>query len=208
MVKILSQAGQSLADMYQVEGSIAGIEQLRTDELPIVHEVGATVFSERFRTTYRRVSTGAILQNTDFDLAITNFPEGISRILGVTAFSDDAARITNCTCSVNDPIGGGGQDFPIWVWSGTTTPPRVRLEDGGTVTTYDLLMPDAGSAIAAGAPTFVTVDTQGSRPIRDIYVRGRTTAFGAGNVTIIGLVHFAFSFTGGVSARGARVPSW
>ena len=45
MVKILSQAGISLADLYNVEGSIAGIEQLDTRELPIVHEMSGTIFS-------------------------------------------------------------------------------------------------------------------------------------------------------------------
>ena len=203
MVKILSQGGRSLADMYDVEGSIAGIDSIETRELPLVHEMGATLFSERFRTTFRRVTTGALNQNATSNLAITNMPEGISRILGVQVWADAAARIASCAVAVNDPIAGGGQDFPIWVFDiGNST--LINVEDLGAVAARDLLTPVIGLQI----PTFLTTGTQGPLPMSEIDVRTTTTGFGAGTVTLFALIHFAFTYTGGVSAFGARVPSW
>jgi len=204
MVKILSQAGISLADMYQVEGSIAGIEDLDTRELAIFHEVGATVFSERFRTTIREVDTGAIAQSTEFNLSINNLPASIVRILGIVAVADTASRLENCQVSVHDavldPI---AQDFPIWAWGGTSQ--NIRLSIGGTVVQRNMLIPVPESVLT---PTFGGGEDQGATPVKDLRFRGDTTAFGAGTVLVNFFVYLAFSFTGGVSSFGARVPSW
>lgn len=203
MVKILSQAGISLADMYQAEGSIAGIEELDTRELGIIHEMGATIFSERFRTTFRRVGIIDVLQSTDIDLSIVNMPEGISRIIGVQVFSLNGARIANCQVSLHDPV--ALQDFPIWAFD-LTIRDQIRIQDAGAaVANTELLNPVPGLLL----PSFVTVgQTKSGREMSDIHVRARTTAFGAGTATLTVLVHFAFNFTSGVSAFGARIPSW
>ena len=200
MVKILSQGGRSLADMYQVEGSIAGIDQLETRELPIVHEMGATLFSERFRTTFRRGTTGPVAQSATPNISITNMPEGISRILGVQVITDDSSRIANVQVSVHDAV--AAQDFPIWTWEVGNSDP-IRLTDNAVGLTAEVLVPNEGQLL----PCFVT-NGQTRLEISQIHLRADTTAFGAGNVFLTLLVHFAFTFTGGVSAFGARVPSW
>lgn len=204
MVKILSQAGISLADMYQVDGSIAGIESMETRELPIVHEVGATVFSERFRTTIREIDTGPIAQSTEFNLEINSLPASITRLLGVMAVADTSSRVLNAAVSVHDAVADPiAQDFPIWVWSGNSV--NLRLLVGGTVVQRGLLIPEPETVLI---PTFVGGQDQGASPVKDLRFRGASTAFGAGTVTINFAVFLAFTFTSGVSAFGARVPSW
>lgn len=207
-MKILSQAGQSLADMYQVEGSIAGIDQLDTRELPIVHEVGATVFSERFRTTIRRVESGNVAQSQNIDLEINDLPASISRILGLLVLSDDGSRINHLCGSVNAPVVATtpplvGQDFPFWVYSGDRR--SVRVEDDGTVAVFESLLGEAGALML---PTFCGGRDQGGTPVQNFRLRGGTTAFGAGTVFVTALLYLAFTEAGGVSAFGAHVPSW
>ena len=204
MVKILSQAGNSLADMYDVVGSVAGIDQLETQELGIVHEMGATVFSERFRISTRRLETIATAQSLAFSAEITDLPDGVSRILGIQVFADNGARVSTAQLSINDPI--AERDFPLWVYDnvGGAEFRQARIEDDGTLVNRDFLMPILGPSTV---PCFVT-NGQSEREPEVIALRGLTTAFGAGTVTLFALVNLAFTFTGGVSARGARVPSW
>ena len=210
MVKILSQGGRSLADMYDIEGSIAGIEQLESREVTLVHEMGATLFSERMRNTFRR-STVLASQNLAFIIPITNFPPGISRILGVQVLADDATRVDRCQVSINDPVSSGGQDVPIWASKSVTLGVGVEFQtqniaNAGVTTTTDLLVPEVGTV---QLPTFVLGDDQGvGFNMRNVTLRGFTEGFGAGTVLVTLLLHFAFTFTSGVSAYGANVPSW
>lgn len=212
MSKILSQAGNSLADTYDVEGSVAGIETLETRELPIVHEMGGTVFSERFRTTIVRVASGNLNQNVDINLVTTDLPVTISRLLGVAVVTDDAARILRLACMVRDPITGGGREFPVWVWDGATGE-TIRMEDEGVGTDFTLL---AGPFSSLSIPTFCggldTVGTvagaAGTARVNEMALRGRTTGFGAGTVFVRAFYFVAFTDTPGVSSRGLPVPSW
>jgi len=201
MVKILSQSGRSLADMYDVAGSVAGIDQLETRELPIVHEMGATVFSERFRTTIRRMPGAATAQSTDISITLANLPESIARILAVQVLSDDASRIAHAVVSSLDAT--TGQEIPIWVWDGTFETGRVL--DNGTTAVFDILTPSPGHSFI---PTFTGGALQGSVRVDRLRLRATTTAFGAGNVFLTGLIFVAFSYEGGVSSFGATVPSW
>jgi len=201
MVKILSQGGRSLADMYDVRGSIAGIDELESREVSLVHEMGATLFSERFRTAIRRVSSGNILQNTNFDLVITNLPTSISRLLGIAVISDVAARVDHVAASVRTT--NGDREIPVWAFDGSSVSARF-VDDGAPVARYDLL----GGPQNTFIPTFVGGADQGSNPVNQLVLRGRSTGFGAGNVVVIGLFFIALTFTSGVSAFGAHVPSW
>jgi len=200
MVKIQSQAGNSLADTYDVEGSIAGIDQLLTRDLPIVHEMGATVFSERFRSTWRRVTTSQN-QNAAFTLTISNFPQTITRLLGFQVISDDATRVATLQASIM--AAEDEQDFPVWVYGGTSV--SARVNDSDTVAAFDVLQPVAGSVFL---PSFVGGSDQGPNPVSDLRVRGNTTGFGAGTVIVTALVFLAFTFTPNVSSRGLPIPSW
>jgi len=200
VVKILSRSGASLADIYDVEGSIAGIDQLDTRELPIVHEMGATVFSERFSTQVLRATTGAIAQNTDIGLTITT-PGPVARLLAVSIITDAASRILHTTLLVRDEV--NSQDFPVWVWDATNNL-DVRMQDDGTVAVFELLL---GSAAADMLPSFIG-GTDQAVTVDQLVLRGRTTGFGAGDVTVTALIYVAFSLLGGVSSRGLPIPSW
>ena len=201
MVKILSQGGRSLADMYDVEGSIAGIDHLMSHELTLVHEMGATLFSERFRTTIRR-ATVSVAQSTAITLDITNLPESITRLLGVQVIADDATRVGNCVVSLSES--DDLQDFPVWVYSGNDE--VVRVIDDGSLGTFELLIPNAGGLFL---PSFAGGSNQpGDDHIEDIHLRGISTGFGAGTVIVTLLVYLGFTYSGGVSGYGARVPSW
>jgi len=202
VVKIQSQGGRSLADMYDVQGSIAGIEELEPREVQLVHEMGSVLFSERFRTTIRTLTTGAIAQNTDFEIEMLNPPSAITRVLGIKVIADVGARVLRAQVSANDPR--FSQDFPLWVFSQNVLANAIAIENAGAAGIVDLLL---GEASESGVPSFVGGTDQPDQ-VRDMAMRGRTTAFGAGTVTLTAIIFLAFTFTGGVSAFGAKVPSW
>ena len=202
MVKILSQAGISLADIYDVKGSIAGIEQLETRELPIVHEVGATVFSERFSTTVRRRASGNLNQSTTFDLILTDLPDVPSRLLGVAILCDVPSRISFAAVLVRDPI--GGREMPVWVYDAPNASTVRIVDNGAAVANTEMLH---GNSNLDYVPNFVGGSGQ-PQIVDDIALRGQTTAFGAGTVFITGLYYIAFGQVGGISSRGLPIPSW
>ena len=204
MGKILSQAGNSLADVYDVEGSIAGIEHLETHDLPIVHEMGATVFSERFSTDIRRATSGALAQNTAWDVVVTNLATTPFRILGVVVFALTANRANLASVAVRDPL--DGRELPIWLWdSNADVEVQARLsDDGGAVATVQMLRP---GQILEAIP-HLTSGADQPQPVNEIAFRGLTLGFGAGTVETIMLLHNGFSQVGGISSRGLPIPSW
>jgi len=201
-VKILSQGGRSLADMYDVVGSSAGIESLEAAEVTLVHEMGAVLFSERFNTTVRRFEQTGIAASATVGLGLSNMPAGITRIIGLQVFSDDASRLSNIVVSMHDAA--SLQETPFWVWSGNS---RVgRIVDDGSVGNFDFLLPDPGATFI---PTFTGGEgTQGPTMQSRLVLRGTATAFGAGTVDVFVAVVLAFQFAATVSSFGARVPSW
>jgi len=206
MVKILSQDGQSLADIYDVEGSIAGIEQLETRELPIVHEMGATVFSERFTTRVFRIPTGDMLQTVTFRQELTTLPETPARLLGLRVITDFTSRIARCAVLVNDPT--VSQDFPIWVLdTSTVASETLTMEDaGGSVTVADLLPRPALNLLS---PIFVGGSEQQGNMVSNVALVGLTTTFGAGDVEVIALLYLAFPRRDiNISSKGLPIPSW
>ena len=206
MAKIQSQAGNSLADVYDVEGSIAGIDNLATRELPIVHEMGATIWSERFSTAIRRETPGAISQSSSFNLVISDLPANVFRIFAISVFSGTAGRIQFASVATRDPV--NGREIPIWAWqSANDVEMAVRFsDDGGAVATQRFLIP------APGAVTLPHMMAGVGQPqnVRDLAFRGFTEAFGAGDITPVILVHVGFvQVLGlGLSSRGLPVPSW
>jgi len=208
MVKILSQSGNSLADTYDVQGSVAGIEQLETRELPIVHEMGATVFSERYSTFIRSANTGAIAQSTAFNVVLNDLPGGAFRVFAIQVFIDTTARIDIASVAARDR--GNDREIPIWIWDSTPDGEvRVRfVNDGAGAANVQFLQPSPANIIiphmmaGAGQPQFVG----------DLAFRGTSNAFGAGTVTATVLIHLGFSAIGGVpgntTSRGLPIPSW
>ena len=207
MSKILSQAGNSLADVYDVQGSIAGIEHLETHELPIVHEMGATVFSERLSGNLIRRSTGAIAQNTTWDLTVlaANTPAGIFRILSVFLFADQN-RVDRASVLLQQTIPNDGEQA-IYIWDTTNdVVSNIRLSDAGGV---------AGNQFAflQANPQPMPILAIGSGQVQSvgdtIVFRGLTTGFGAGTVTVVALIYVASpELSTSLSSRGLPVPSW
>jgi len=207
MSKILSQSGISLADAYDVEGSIAGVDELLSKEVQLVHDMASTLFSERFSTAIIRASSGAIAQSTAFNQTLTPDVTSYFRILGVTVLSDQPARLANMNVSLRDPI--LGRETPIWIWESTQTAPQAPLsltvqldENGGGVIATNEWMNGTwlGPSIGCG--------TQQPQRTPEITFRGLTTAFGAGTATQIVLVTLAFSDLQGISSHGLPVPGW
>lgn len=205
MVKILSRSGASLADVYDVEGSIAGIEQLETRELPIVHEMGATVLSERFTTRIFRIPTGAIAQDVSFRVELATLPETPARLLGIQVIADNLARILRLAVVVHDPT--VGQDMPVWISDASVAlAESVILEDAGASATFDLAIP---IFIPGMFPTFVGGREQQDNMVSSLVLVGRSTGFGAGSVSATALCYLAFPRRdGSVSSKGLPIPSW
>jgi len=202
MVKILSQSGNSLADIYDVKGSVAGIDQLETRELPIVHEMGATVFSERFSTTIRRTAATGVAQNTDINAVITNLPVMPTRLLSVGVISDDGSRILRLAIMARDPV--ANLEVPIWVYDAANFLP-INLTNAGAVTTFDSLL---GNVQATMMPNMVGGSAQQPDMVSQLSLRGTTTGFGAGTVDVTAIFHLGFAFQRGLSSRGVPFPSW
>ena len=208
MTKILSQAGNSLADIYDVEGSIAGIEQLETQELPIVHEMAATIFSERLAGEIVRLDTGALAQNVAWDVILTSPPVGIYRVLGMIVLVDVVARVLLAQTSLRDP--GTGREVPFFVWDTNGAgdfESTVRIVDNGqSVANVTMLRGTTGPDL----PTVGIAEGQPRRVGEEIVFRGQTRGFGAGTVTTTALVYLASGEVaqGALSSRGLPVPSW
>jgi len=206
VVKVLSQAGSSLADVYDVVGSIAGIEELISRDVQLIHEMGGTVFSERLGSSVRRVSTGAINQSTTWDLITSNLPEGVTRIWSATVIATIGSRIDSCQLSIRNA--NQERETPLMVWDGTldSTVDYRTVDNGGAVTVFSLLRPVDNLGNLPGMLT-----NNGHSPAfhtESIAFRGLTTAFGAGTVEAIALLLLGLSDTVGLSAAGLPVPSW
>lgn len=200
---VQSQAGVSLSEVYDVKGTQAPIERLEVSEVAGVHELGATIQSERFSGTVRRFQTGALGQSVDFDNSISDLPAGVSRIVGLVVLVDTAARTDFVMVSVRDP--GSGREVPIFVWESSIDPTKdIRISDQGaaTVNTKCLWL-DSNATVLS-----MLVGSDQPQVMEDIQFRGHTSAFGAGTVKYTLLVYIAFAAIGGISSRGLPVPSW
>lgn len=208
MTEILSQAGFSLADMYDVVGSIAGIDELLSKEVSLVHDMQAQIFSERFRFQMFQVRSDPTGQNTNIDLNIDligGLGDSIGRILGVVVVCNLATQMATASVAAHRPALGPAifRDFPFWIWGGDTFPTRLGLD--GTIVQRDVLIGAPGQNML---PSFAGGTKQGPFPFTDIRCRGRTSGFGAGTETVWFLVYVGFTQTDGVSNYGARVPGW
>jgi len=202
MPKILSRDGQSLADIYDVEGSIAGIDQLVTSDLPIVHEMGATVLSERFTTRIFRITTGDILQTITWAIELTTLPETPCRLLGVQVLADNGSRVSRAAVLATDPT--VNQDIPLWVWDATVLE-TVTGEFSGSAATFNYLVPREGVIV----PSFVGGNEQQDNMVSNVKFVGLSTTFGAGTVEVVALLYLAFPRRDiNISSKGLPIPSW
>lgn len=202
MAKILSRAGASLADVYDVKGSIAGIEDLRSEEVHLTHEMGATIHQERMVAQVLNLSSGAILQSVTFNV---NFSfQQTARILALQCISTNGARLTRGQVSITSAPAADNTDVPIWSWDTAVDGTRViQVMEAGTVTSRTLLRPIDQTQVPN-----ILIGNDSARPASTISIRGISAAFGAGTVTFQALVLVAFAATGGISSRGLPMPSW
>jgi len=201
MSKIQAQTGASLADVYDVRGSIAGVEELLSKDVQLVHEMGQTIFSERLVQLVTVVSTAAIAQSASFDVEI--FTAGsipFTRVLQIIATVDTAGRVSNAAVSAEDAAAQNG--VIIWKWEGAEIVNRIL--NGGSATNVVVLKADIAYD---GLPCLLTGLTQ-QRSVPTLTMRGNTAAFGAGTVTIATRVLLAFPQLGGVSSKGLPLPAW
>ena len=208
MVKVLSQAGISLSDVYDVEGSIAGTEQLDAREVQLVHEMGGTIFSERLGARITRVETAALSQSSDFDFVVTDLPEDITRIVGITVLATNAGRVGHCNVAARD--GQGGREMPLWAFDfADDAELNIRIqEDGAAVANTVFLRPLASVPALPSLLVNVRIPGTGAVAINELTFRGSTRAFGAGTVTLVALIHMLFTHTTSLSSYGLPVPSW
>jgi len=205
MAKIQAQAGKSLADVYQVQGSIAGVEDLLSKDVNLVHEMGGTILSERLVGRVFVLEPAAVAQNVSFSIGVTiaNVP---ARILNVQVITDVAARILHAQVCIAGQ-GTTNNDLPVWMWDSvldTEGPVRIILD--GTLATLNILRP----LVTTQTPT-LTIGIAEGQPAQSplsMSLRGTTEGFGAGTVTITGLVYAAFPDIAGGESRGLPFPSW
>lgn len=206
MPKVLAQAGTSLADIYDVEGSIAGVEEIDSREVHLLHEMGALLFSEQLVGRIERTTTGATPQNTTWDLAIP-LPAGLTgvfRVLGVYVQTDLAGRVNNVQVSLRSVA--LGREVPVFLWDTTNdVESDVRIVDNDAaaaaafalVQTTPQVMPSLGVGLG-----------QREQVGDEIVFRGLTSGFGAGNVIVVALVYLASLRTTAVSSVGLPIPGW
>jgi len=201
--KILSQSGISLADAYEISGSIAGVEELDPHDVKTVHEMGGTMFSERFSAAIRRRSSGAIAQSIAIDQVIDDLPSTPSRIVGVQVFTAGvAARLDHLAVLVRTEL--AEREIPIWIYDGTNSRPVRLQDDGAALQTVSLFQPVGENLLL---PNMLTGTAQ-PQTVTEIAIRGLTTAFGAGTLEVITIIHILFSQIAGISSTGLPIPSW
>ncbi len=207
MVKVLAQTGMSLADVYDVQGSILGVEDLQVSEVQAVHEMGSTIFAERSGAQLLRIATGDILQSVTWDLLVPGLTSTPMRLLGLTVISTDSTRVRRAQVSIsNNAIITAGREMPVFVFDDATDVGKsVRIvENGDAAASMSVL---SGSYFQ-GTPSMLFGD-QARRITPAIKFRGSATAFGAGTVECVLLAYVAWAeAAGGLSSKGLPLPSW
>jgi len=205
MPKVLAQTGTSLADVYDVEGSIAGVEQLISQDVQLTHEMGQTIFAERLVTSVIRIPSTAIEASTAWNVVFSALTLQPVRVIGVQVSNignNSAARVTDAQLSIREPV--QGREVAIWVWDGNVNAIRI-VEDDDPVAAAEILRYNPGDI--PGFP-FIMAPTTAPRIRPEISFRGITAAFGAGTVELVANIYLAFAAVGGVSSEGLPVPSW
>jgi len=206
MPLIQAQVGTSLADTYDVPGSVAGVEELLTREVPLSHEMGGTIASERMRDTFFVATSGNVLQSANFSAQLTNFINVPTRILGVAVVGDVASRLNNVAVMLRN---SAGSEFPLLVFDDITDTERnIRFDlDGVGVASMISYQPNV-----VLTPTLL-IRGGAANVMGTIILAGTTTAFGAGNLVVTMIVHTArpsrdTPAAGAADSFGLPFPSW
>lgn len=205
--RVLAQAGTSLADVYDVEGSIVGVDELDSESVKTVHEMGGVIMSERYVGRIIQLTSGAIAQSIAFNINLT-LGRHLERILHWAVTSDVTARTQSLQLSLADISTAGviSTDCPFWAWntgSGDDIDKPIRLLLNGTVVNNRIFETRLG-----GFPTIASGSGQPGRPVNQLVFRGQSTAFGAGTVTLTALILVAAAQRTGPGSGGLPIPSW
>lgn len=205
MAKVLARTGVSLADVYNILGSIVGVDQLNVEEIQGVHEMGGTIFSERLTGVIGQIRAFEIAQSTDFAVALPIL-SGLLRVLGIVVVADAAARVTNVQVSFSDTIGGNEQDFPAFAWATAIDAERAILMqiDGAVAATAIQFVPLGVPQV----PSLIVGTEHRANNVPTILMRGQTAAFGAGDVTINAFIYLASAADQALSSFGVPIPGW
>jgi len=202
--KILGQDGTSLADLYDVEGSIAGIEELDSRDVKTVHEMGSTILSERIGATITEIGTGALAQTVAWNINFS-LGEAFHRILGIQVVTTPVDRILTSQVSITTPPQGGSDDIPVWYWdSAVNGMISIRLMQNAGVSTLQLLQPSMVPLL----PNLSVGNEKGPLGAFTMSWRGITSTFGAGTATSTLIVYHIGARASNISDRGLPLPSW
>lgn len=173
------------------------------EEVQVVHEMGATIFSERLAADIRQLTSGDIGQNVGFDVTLATDLTTPARILGITVTFDTAARLDRAQISLQQ----NGIDFPIWAWNVSVDEVIVIRMDltGAGVGTEQLCRPLR--PLAGNVPSMLFGSLQ-IQPMPDLIFRGLAAGFGAGTVRATADILTCHATRGGVSSFGLPIPSW
>ncbi len=203
MPKVLGKAGESLADVYDVEGSIAGVEELLSKDVNLVHEMGATIFSERLRANVIHTDSAAIAASTLWAVSVPR-PTQHERVLGLIVVAGVTARMTRVTVSFGE--GSPELECPIWTWevgAGADFERSINVELASGVQNRFQLVPSNATAL----PNLILRAGQPSGNPQ-ITMRGVTSAFGAGTVITSLFLYTCAAGPGGLSSKGLPIPGW
>lgn len=206
--KVQTRSGSSIADTYDVVGSIAGVEELDQDSVKTVHEMGQVISSERMGVSVLRADSGAVLQTIVFSASIFGaaMPPQIFRLINLQVFTTGAvARILNVAINARNPNAATIQEVPIWTWDGGAAE-TVRMVDAGAGSAeVELLIPTAATL---RLPLFMSGRAQPNE-FSELVMRGTTATFGAGTILIAMLAQFAHTDAALIGGSvGLPVPSW
>ena len=207
MPKVLAQTGISLADVYDIAGSIVGVDELISQDVSLVHEMGGQIFSERLLGFIVRATTGAVAQNTGWTVVVGAIPDSPNRLLGVTVLADTVARVDTAALMYRNRI--TNREFPLYSWNtANDAEPLVPWsDDGAAVANVFWLRPTTYTL-----PSLIT-RLGDDRLMGDFVFRGGTGGFGAGTVETFLLLHLARANPGSPapgqpSSHGLPLPGW
>lgn len=207
MAKILGEGGKSLADIYDVVGSVVAVDEIEADSVTAVHELGALINSERMGSSIALLKTGDLNQSADVLVEMSGFT-GITRVLNVFVYADAGSRVNDVSVNIQDA--GAQREVPLFMWeTGQDAEFTARILSEGNAGGFRVLRPAVqyltlpGMVFGAGQRAQCPVLT----------MRGTTGGFGAGTVEIFAAVQIANADvtgtgTGAPSNIGLPIPSW
>jgi len=214
--KILSQSGISLADTYNVEGSIVGVENLETKDVNLIEDMGPRVFSERITQHITRITSTDISQSTAFDIAAQPFVDAPTRIYMVTLLADVPQRMSNCGLMLVDPNTVPALEIPLLGWDSAAVVVTGTADGEAPLRFSDLGAAAANITWMRTLVPFRPISLNrmgGTTGMPTLIFRGISNAFGAGTVEAIAYIHHARPALldpppGIPSSHGLPMPSW